>query len=57
MSIHYLKSVYDADLEKIDRYTPASNNPEIVKEVSEMPGMIPLTKEKKKEKRSNYMFH
>ena len=35
----YLKSVFDADLERIDKYTPASTNPEIVKEVSSMPGM------------------
>ena len=35
----YLNAVFSADLEKIDRYTPASANPEIVKEVADMPGM------------------
>lgn len=35
----YLRAVYDADIASIDRYTPASNNPKIVKEVADMPGM------------------
>ena len=35
----YLKALYDANIEEIDKYTPASDNPEIVKEVSDMPGM------------------
>ncbi len=35
----YLKSVYDADLDMIDKYTPVSANPELKKEVEEMPGM------------------
>ena len=35
----YLKAVYDADIAAIDKYTPASSNPEIAKEVEDMPGM------------------
>ena len=35
----YLKSVYDANIEEIDKYTPASANAKLKKEVSEMPGM------------------
>ena len=35
----YLKAVYSADLEAIDKYTPASDNPEVAKEVADMPGM------------------
>ena len=34
----YLNAVFGADLEQIDRYTPASANPELVKEVADMPG-------------------
>ena len=30
--------MFGADLEQIDRYTPASANPELVKEVADMPG-------------------
>ena len=36
----------EADLEKIDRYTPASANPEIVKEVADMSGMAQAIYEK-----------
>jgi len=36
---HYLESVYQADLQEIDKYTPASANPELKKEVEDMPGM------------------
>ena len=35
----YLKGVFDANLETIDKYTPASSNPEIKEEVEKMPGM------------------
>ncbi|MBQ7564939.1 MAG: hypothetical protein IJT16_13250, partial [Lachnospiraceae bacterium] len=35
----YLKSVYDADIATIDKYTPVSANPELREEVSTMPGM------------------
>ena len=42
----YLESVYQADLEEIDKYTPASSNPELKKEVSEMPGMSAVIFEK-----------
>ncbi|MCR5179155.1 MAG: hypothetical protein K6C95_09275 [Lachnospiraceae bacterium] len=35
----YLQSVYDGDIEKIVRYTPASANKTIVEEVKSMPGM------------------
>lgn len=35
----YLKSVYDPDIEEIDKYTPASANPELKEEVLKMPGM------------------
>ena len=35
----YLKSVYDADIEGIDKYTPASENSELKEEVMKMPGM------------------
>ncbi len=35
----YLESVYSANIEEIDKYTPASTNPEIRKEVESMPGM------------------
>ena len=35
----YLRSVYDADIEEIDKYTPASDNPELKEEVLKMPGM------------------
>ena len=35
----YLKSVYDADIEGIDKYTPASENLELKEEVMRMPGM------------------
>ena len=34
-----MKSVYDANIEEIDKYTPASANAKLKKEVSEMPGM------------------
>ena len=34
----YLNAVFGADLERIDRYAPASANPELVKEVADMPG-------------------
>ncbi len=46
----YLKSVYNADLNSIDKYTPASKNPEIVKEVSEMPGMSQVIYDKGRER-------
>ena len=42
----YLESVYQADLEEIDKYTPASANPKLRKEVSEMPGMSQVIYEK-----------
>ena len=35
----YLESVYSANIEEIDKFTPASTNPEIRKEVESMPGM------------------
>ncbi len=35
----YLNAVFTSDIERMDKYTPVSSNPEIVKEVSEMPGM------------------
>lgn len=35
----FLKGVFDADIQAIDRYTPVSDNPELVKEVTDMPGM------------------
>lgn len=35
----YLESVYNADIEEIDKYTPVSSNPELKKEVESMPGM------------------
>ena len=35
----YLRSVYEANLEEIDKYTPVSANPELKEEVSKMPGM------------------
>lgn len=35
----YLKSLYDADIDEIDKYTPASANPELKEEVLKMPGM------------------
>ena len=35
----YLDAVYSSDIEEMDKFTPASSNPEIIKEVSEMPGM------------------
>ena len=31
--------MYSSDIEEMDKFTPASSNPEIIKEVSEMPGM------------------
>lgn len=37
--LEYLNAVYEADIEKIDTYTPASKNPEFRKEVEKMPGM------------------
>lgn len=42
----YLESVYQADLEEIDKFTPASLNPELKKEVSDMPGMSRVIYEK-----------
>ena len=42
----YLESVYQADLEEIDKFTPASLNPELKKEVSDMPGMSQVIYEK-----------
>ena len=35
----YLGSVFSADINEIDKYTPASANEEIIREVKEMPGM------------------
>lgn len=35
----YLRSIYEADLEEIDKYTPASANPKLKEEVLKMPGM------------------
>ena len=35
----YLDGIYRADIETIDKYTPASDNPEIKREVADMPGM------------------
>ena len=35
----YLESVYRADIEKIEKYTPIEENADLKKEVSEMPGM------------------
>ena len=35
----YLDAVFSSDIETIDKFTPASANPEIAKEVAEMPGM------------------
>lgn len=35
----YLKSVYEANIDEIDKYTPASANPDLKKEVEDMPGM------------------
>ena len=35
----YLRSVYEADIEEIDKYTPVSDNPELKEEVLKMPGM------------------
>ena len=35
----YLNAVFASDIESIDKYTPASKNPELVKEVRKMPGM------------------
>ena len=37
--LDYLRAINKADIERIDRYTPVSDNPEIVKEVSKMPEM------------------
>ncbi|MBO6309903.1 MAG: hypothetical protein J6N70_13950 [Oribacterium sp.] len=37
--LDYLSAVNAADIERIDKYTPVSSNPKIVKEVSKMPGM------------------
>ena len=36
---NYLNAVFSSDIKEIDKYTPASQNPEIVEEVSDMPGM------------------
>ena len=35
----YLRGIYEADIEEIDKYTPASANPELREEVQKMPGM------------------
>ncbi len=35
----YLRSIYEADIEEIDKYTPVSANPELKEEVQKMPGM------------------
>ena len=35
----YLKSIYDANIDEIDKYTPASANPKLKEEVLKMPGM------------------
>ena len=35
----YLDAVFTSDLETMDKFTPASGNPEIAKEVADMPGM------------------
>ncbi len=35
----YLRSIYEADIEEIDKYTPVSANPELKEEVLKMPGM------------------
>lgn len=35
----YLKSVYEVDINEIDKYTPVSANPELKEEVLKMPGM------------------
>ncbi len=37
--LDYLSAVYTSDIKRIDKYTPVSKNPEIIKEVSKMPGM------------------
>ena len=35
----YLDAVFTSDIETMDKFTPAGANPEIVKEVADMPGM------------------
>lgn len=35
----YLRSVYEADIEEIDNYTPVSANKELKEEVLKIPGM------------------
>ena len=35
----YLKSVFEANIDEIDKYTPASDNPKLKEEVTKMPGM------------------
>ena len=35
----YLEAVFTSDIETMDKFTPASANPEIAKEVADMPGM------------------
>ena len=35
----YLDAVFSSDIETMDKFTPASANPEIVEEVADMPGM------------------
>ena len=44
----YLDAVFSSDIETIDKFTPASANPEIAKEVAEMPGMSQAILEKGK---------
>ena len=42
----YLDAVFASDIETMDKFTPASGNPEIVKEVADMPGMSQAILEK-----------
>ena len=44
--LKYLKSVYEADLEEINKYTPVSSNPQLKEEVLNMPGMSEVIFEK-----------